>query len=306
MKKAIYFILAGLIIFGGMEYFLYKNLNKFIQAGHDTEANDPKDILLASNDINFESDDGTDLFGWLIQGNPGYPAVIIAHKYGSNRSVTLLKMEGLITKLNKQGYYIFLFDFRGHGQSGGKSALGFKESQDVASAVKALIKYKQISHRFAVLGVGMGAIASAKAFNSVDEVKVVLLDSIYDDVADKYTREIIHEWPFLAVSRPVMAKAVDMNLKRMLRIPTTNLNLPVQMARLYPKAVIFIEKEPLNDPVRQLYDAAREPKELLHLQDTAAGELIGESRERYNTEVEEKIKKYLPPTRGEKTLELPK
>jgi alpha/beta superfamily hydrolase len=306
MKKTVYIVVAALIILGGVEYFLYKNLTKFIAAGHKDEANDPKDILLSSNDINFEAEDGTNLFGWLIQGKPGYPAVIIAHKYGTNRSITLLKLEGLITSLNKQGYYIFLFDFRGHGQSSGRSGLGFKESDDVAAALKALAKYKQISHRFAVLGVGMGAIASAKAFNSVDEVKVVLLDSIYDDVAAKYTKEIIHEWPFLAVSHPIMVKAVDLNLKQMLRIPTTNLNLPVQMSRLYPKAVVFIEKEPLSENVRALYEAAREPKELLHLPDTAAGELIGEARVTYNREVEEKIKKYLPPSNNEKTLDLPK
>ena len=306
MKKAVYFIVAALLVLGGVEYFLYKNLTKFIQAGHDDEADDPKDILLASNDINFEADDGTDLHGWLIQGKPGYPAVIIAHKYGTNRSKTLLILEGLISDLNKQGYYIFLFDFRGHGLSGGKSALGFKESDDVAAAIKALVKYKQISHRFAVLGVGMGAIAAAKAFNSVDEVKVILLDSIYDDVAAKYADEIIHEWPFLSFSHPVMVKAIDLNLKQMLRIPTTNLNLAVQMSRLYPKAVIFIEKEPLSDRVRALYEAAREPKELLNLPDTAAGELIGQSRETYNTQVEQKIKKYLPPSNNEKTLDLPK
>jgi hypothetical protein len=103
-----------------------------------------------------------------------------------------------------------------------------------------------------------------------------------------------------------MVRAVDLNLKQMLRIPTTDLNLRVQMSRLYPKAVVFIEKEPLSENVRQLYEAAREPKELLHLQDTAAGELIGEARVTYNREVEEKIKKYLPPSNNEKTLELPK
>jgi pimeloyl-ACP methyl ester carboxylesterase len=291
MKKAGYFIVAGLLILGGMEYFLYKNLTRFIKGDHKEETNDPKDILLASNDINFEAEDGTSLHGWLIQG--------------TNRSVTLLKLEGLISNLNKQGYYIFLFDFRGHGLSGGKSALGFKESDDLAAAIKALAKYKQISHRFAVLGVGMGAIAAAKAFNSMDEVKVILLDSIYDDVAAKYADEIIHDWPFLSFSHPVMVKAIDLNLKQMLRIPTTNLNLPVQMPRLYPKAVIFIEKEPLSDGVRALYEAAREPKELLHLPDTAAGELIGPSREKYNTEVEQKIKKYLPASSNEKSVDVP-
>jgi alpha-beta hydrolase superfamily lysophospholipase len=306
MKKAGYFILAALIVLGGIEFFLYKSLTKFIQAGHTKEENDPKDMLLSSNDINFEAEDGTPLYGWLIQGKPGFPAVIIAHKYGTNRSATLLNMEGLISTLNKQGYYIFLFDFRGHGQSGGKSALGFKESEDVAGAIKALVKYKQIDHRFAVLGVGMGAIATARAFNSVDEVKVVLLDSIYDDVAAKYANEMIHEWPFLSFSRRVMVKAIDLNLKHMLKIPSTNLNLRSQMARLYPKAVIFIEKDPLHERVRTLYEAAREPKELLHLQDTAAGELIGKAREIYNAEVEQKIKKYLPPSGTQRTLDLPK
>jgi uncharacterized protein len=306
MKKLAYFILAALIILAGIEYFLYKNLTKFIEAGHREEENDPKTLLLSSNDINFRSDDGVDLHGWLIQGRPGFPAVILAHKYGSNRSSILLTLEGLITGLNKQGYYVFLFDFRGHGQSGGNSALGFKESEDVAAAIKALSKYTQISHRFAVLGVGMGAIASAKAFNSVEEVKGVLLDSIYDDVPAKYANEIIHQWPFLSFSQPIMTKAISLNLEQMLHIPSTNLNLSVQMARLYPKAVVFIEKEPLNDRVRALYESAREPKELLNLKDTAAGELIGTDRETYNTEVEQKIRKYLPPSSNERTLDIPK
>lgn len=305
MKKIGYFLLAALLILAGIEYFLYRNISKFLQAQQKEEQTDPKTLLLSSNDINFRSDDGTDLHGWLIQGKPGFPAVIIAHKYGSNRSSILLTLEGLIASLNKQGYYVFLFDFRGHGQSSGTSALGYKESQDVAAAIKALSKYTQISHRFAVLGVGMGAIASAKAFNSVEEVKCVLLDSIYDDVPGKYADEIIHEWPFLAVSKPVMSKAIGLNLEQLLDIPSTDLNLPVQMSRLYPKAVVFIEREPLNDSVRALYEAAREPKELLHLKDTAAGELIGPDRETYNIEVEQKIKKYLPPSNNEKTLDIP-
>ena len=306
MKKLGYFALVALVILAGVEYFVYKNVTKFIQSGHSEERDDPKTMLLSSNDINFRSDDGIDLHGWLIQGKPGYPAIIMAHKYGSNRSSILLTLEGLITSLNKQGYYVFLFDFRGHGESRGQSALGYKEFEDVGAAVKALSKYTQISHRFAVLGVGMGAIASAKAFNSVEEVKCVLLDSIYDDVPAKYADELITQWPFLSFSRPVLAGAIGLNLKQMLRIPTTDLNLPVQMSRLYPKAVVFIEKDPLNARVRALYEAAREPKELLTLKDTAAGELIGPDRDTYNKEVEQKILKYLPTSNNERTLDIPK
>ncbi len=306
MKKVGYFFLIAIILLAGVEYFIYWNVSKFIQRGHSEERDDPKSMLLSSNDINFRSDDGIDLHGWLIQGKAGFPAVIIAHRYGSNRSSTLLTLEGLITSLNKQGYWIFLFDFRGHGESSGQSALGFKEFEDAGAAVKALSKYTQIQHRFAVLGVGMGAIASAKAFNSVEEVKCVLLDSIYDNVPAKYGDEIINQWQFLSFSRPVLAAAIGLNLKQMLQIPSTDLNLPVQMSRLYPKAVVFIEKEPLNTRVRALYEAAREPKELLTLKDTAAGELIGQDRDTYNTEVEQKIRKYLPISNNERTLDIPK
>jgi pimeloyl-ACP methyl ester carboxylesterase len=306
MKKLGYFFLAALVILAGLEFLVYRNVTKFIERGHDQERDDPKSLLLSSNDINFRSADGMDLHGWLIQGKSGAPAVIIAHEYDSNRSATLLTLEGLITGLNKQGYWIFLFDFRGHGDSSGKSGLGYKESEDVAAAVKALSKYTQISHRFAVLGVGMGAIASAKAFNSVEEVKCVLLDSIYDNVPAKYAGDMLNQWPFLSFSQPILSAAISINLRQMLSIPTTDLNLPVQMARLYPKAVIFIEKEPLDPSVRALYEAAREPKELLTLKDTAAGELIGPERDTYNTEVEQKIRKYLPISNNERTLDIPK
>src|SRR6185295_17695128 len=97
MKKFAYFLLAAVVILGGIEYFLYQNVTKFLAKQQRDEQNDPKALLLSSNDINFRSDDGVDLHGWLIQGKPGYPAVIMAHKYGSNRSSLLLTLEGLIT-----------------------------------------------------------------------------------------------------------------------------------------------------------------------------------------------------------------
>src|SRR5215471_13983100 len=107
MKKVGYFFLVVILILAGIEYFLYRNVSTFIQRSHDVEKDDPKSMLLSSNDINFRSDDGVDLHGWLIQGKPGFPAIIIAHKYDATRSSSLLTLEGLITSLNKQGYWVF-------------------------------------------------------------------------------------------------------------------------------------------------------------------------------------------------------
>lgn len=304
MRKLGYFLIAILAILAGIEFFLYRNVSKFTTLPQKKETSEPSALLLPSNDISFQSDDGAALHGWLIQGKVGYPAILIAHKYGSNRSLLLVKLEGLIARLNKLGYFIFLFDFRGHGQSGSTSSLGFRESQDFSAALKAVLKYRQIARRVGVLGVGMGAIAASEAFNSVDEVKCIILDSIYESIPSKYTDEIITEWPFLSFSRPFLLKGVDWNIKQILKIPTTDLALADKMPKLYPKAVIFVEKEPLNDHVKALYEAAREPKELLQMEATAEDELIGEAREKYTLQLEEMVRKYLPSVSDEKTLEL--
>ncbi|MCI0549876.1 MAG: hypothetical protein L0287_02865, partial [Anaerolineae bacterium] len=163
-----------------------------------------------------------------------------------------------------------------------------------------------IARRVGVLGIGMGAIAASQAFHSVDEVKCLVLDSIYDNIPRKYTEDIVVEWPFLAFSRPVLSQGLALNMRVFLRVPSTNLDLPAGMSKLYPKALVFVEKAPLNERVRILYEAAKEPKELLQLQETASNELIGEAREKYCSQVEIKIKEYLPPVSSDKTMDLTK
>jgi pimeloyl-ACP methyl ester carboxylesterase len=306
MRKLAIILIPILVIGGALEYLLFDSIRKFTKVSKKEEINDPKDLLLSANDINFQTDDGVSLHGWLIQGKSGYPALIIAHPYGANRSTTLIKLEGLISNLNKQGYFVFLFDFRGHGQSSSTSALGFRESADLNAAVKEVLKYKQIARRIGVLGVGMGAIAASQAFQSVDEVKFLILDSIYEDISTRYADAIIVEWPFLAFSKPVLAQGLDLNFRHLFRIPSTDLNLSATMPKLYPKVLLFVDKTPPANNVLALYKSAREPKELLQMQETAAGELIGETRDTYNRQIEEKIKKYLPPVSNEKTLEIGK
>ena len=75
---------------------------------------------------------------------------------------------------------------------------------------------------------------------------------------------------------------------------------------LYPRAVLFAEKNPPSETARKLYEAAKEPKELLQLGETASGELMGESKIKYKQELLVKILEYFPPQTDQQTLELPK
>lgn len=293
-----------LVILGGAEFALHQVISKSITPPKGKEGIDPKSLLLTANDINFKSEDNINLNGWLIHGREGFPALIIAHGYGSNRSETLGKLEGLIASLNKQGYFIFLFDFRGHGGSSSRSALGFREQEDLQAALKQVLQYRHIERRVAVLGIGMGAIAASKASKSADEVKFVILDSIYEDISFRCTEQIKTEWPFLSFAGPFLSRAVDWNLRQILGIPDTELGLAGRMPALYPKTVLYVEKKPLRDDVKALYEATKEPKELIQLDETASGELIGDLRLKYTREIETKILEYLPAIGSGQTLEL--
>jgi pimeloyl-ACP methyl ester carboxylesterase len=303
-KKFLYFLLIILIIAGSIEFALHKILTSYLHVTSSQPEISPATLLLNANDIPFKASDGTELHGWLIQGKPGSPAMIIAHDYGSNRSETLGKLEALISALNKQGYFIFIFDFRGHGNSKSPSTLGYKERLDLEAALKEVLKYKQIEPRIGVLGIGMGAIAASETCGKIDAVKFVMLDTIYDDIPAKFTQKIIDDWPFTKFAQPALLQLVHLNFKYMLQVPETKLNLAKYMPDLYPKPVLFVERNPVDPGARSIYEATKEPKELIQLGETASGELIGDVRTRYKDELEGKILQYFPPAVQQTTLEI--
>src|SRR3972149_1815773 len=99
MRKLGYILLPFLVVAAGLEYLLYTKLDRFQNPAKKEELNDPSDLLLPSNDITFRSEDGVNLNGWLIQGKPGFPALVMRQEYRLTRPVLLVRPEGLITSL---------------------------------------------------------------------------------------------------------------------------------------------------------------------------------------------------------------
>ena len=77
-----------------------------------------------------------------------------------------------------------------------------------------------------------------------------------------------------------------------------------KLPALHPKSILFVEKKPLAESAKAFYEVASEPKEMLLLNETAAGELIGADRDTYNEQLWKEIQKYFPPVSNEQTLEL--
>jgi uncharacterized protein len=147
---------------------------------------DPADLLLHAEDVEMQAADGVPLSGWLVQGAPGRPAIILCHDLGQSRSSLL----NTAAALSRKGYPLLLLDFRGHGQSGGTgSTLGIDERLDVLAAVALLQDHKEIDGtRIGLWGVGMGAYAGALAAREEPTLRALALDALHPDVPAELDR----------------------------------------------------------------------------------------------------------------------
>src|SRR5262249_60702267 len=108
--------------------------------------------------------------------------------------------------------------------------------------LQSLVNYKWSDRRMGFLGGGMGAIAAIRGCQSVDEVKFLILDSAYDNIPERVTNDLLSEWPpFLAFIHPTVTRAVDWNLRDMLHLQSTNLDLQKGVASLYPRPLLFVD-----------------------------------------------------------------
>ncbi len=134
----------------------------------------PEALGLPYEEFTVRSRDGVELKGWLIRGG-GKGPVIVAHGYTSNMGATYTRVaaEGLV----RRGYTVALFDFRGHGSSGGSyTTVGPKEAGDLLDVADWLLR-KTGASRVALVGYSMGAMASILAASMDERVAVVVADS---------------------------------------------------------------------------------------------------------------------------------
>ena len=140
----------------------------------------PAEYGLKYEDVSFNSTvDNIPLSGWLID-SPGDKAIIMLHGKDQTRD----RDEAFLEKASifvQNNYDVLMFDFRGHGLSGGERyAFGAWETRDVAGALKFLQDrgYDTIG----TYGVSMGAAISLLTAPDYPEIKALMVDSPYADL----------------------------------------------------------------------------------------------------------------------------
>lgn len=131
----------------------------------------------------WQNADGSQSRGWLLRGIPNAPAVILLHRYGTDRSHVL----NLGVKMNEAtNFTVLMPDHRGHGPQPGtkKTTFGGCEGTDTTSAIAYLRTLKSpedltlVGKDIGMYGLELGALSAISAAATDPSVKALVLDSV--------------------------------------------------------------------------------------------------------------------------------
>jgi hypothetical protein len=213
---------------------------------------DPADSGLRYEVIKFPSMDGTELTGMFFASTA--PALgTIVHLHGNAQNMT--SHFQYFSWLAREGFNVFIFDYRGYGASKGKPGLD-EAVQDAVVALKQVRKIPGVDGgRIAVFGQSLGGAIgiAAIAESGLPQPQALVLEGTfysYKSVASAVLRKHWWSWPFSWFPWLAMSGS----------------HVPYKEIAGITSPKLFIHSE--TDPVvpfsqgKRLYDASPGPKEL--------------------------------------------
>ncbi len=257
----------------------------------------PEDFSMEYRNINFSTEDGIDIRGWYIKGTEK-GTIILCHPYGMDKGDCLAQARFL----NNAGYNILLFDFRGHGNSGGKySSLGYYETKDLLAGV--LFLKEKGENKIGIIGFSMGGTVALLAASLSSDINAVVSEGAYlsfhsavYSFAKCYYRA--PRYPFLP---PAIWTAgirlgfnpKELNLKNGSTEPSSRAQAEgfteVYLHKISPTPILIIHsREDREIPVSEgieIFNTAREPKYLWIVSDAEHLECYLKEGKRYEEKV---------------------
>jgi hypothetical protein len=176
--------------------------------GRASGSADPLSYGVYYDPVNFLSDDGAHLDGWLVPVIDAkrvldekdsiigrhYPAVVLVHDFGGSRE----QMLPLVAPLHRAGIVVLGMNLRGTASlSSEAQTFGIKEAQDVKAAVEMLRRRPYVDpNRIALVGLGTGANACMLAARSDPSIEVMVLAAPVDGFDQAFTNRVgsNHAW----------------------------------------------------------------------------------------------------------------
>ena len=210
--------------------------------------------LLGLQRVTFPSSDGTLIVGWYLPSRDS-SAVLLAH--GSDATRATLLAEARI--LAATGHGVLLFDFPGHGESGGAVRFGPPAKAAVEGAVDFLCSRRGVDPaRIGALGFSDGGIAVAAAAAADKRILATALVATPSDAARQIDEEYRRLGPFAVYGAVLAYRRRGLHLNSLRSIE--------YVASISPRSLaIFGGEEDRVVPVdeaRELFAASRPPHEL--------------------------------------------
>ncbi len=285
--SVVIFLLAFLVIyFASNVFFIWKIIDVKKLPVYST----PEDAFLNYKEVEFSASGGPLLSGWLINGREGAPVIVACHDLGSNK-------EGLlnsVVELNKAGYSVLLFDFRGHGESRGRTTLGMKEADDVIAAVLTLEnKFNYKRSRIGLYGVSMGAYSIIAAAGTLPGITAIAADSPYATISYFIENSLLNEQKISFFFPPV-----NNFIFSCLTAGWTSPDLEKTVAKLDGTNLLFLVENSDEDSYGQsklIYSAADESyASIVGLSATMKSSLYDEEKRNYENQILGFFKSCLP------------
>jgi fermentation-respiration switch protein FrsA (DUF1100 family) len=209
--------------------------------------------LFVHRDIEFLASDGLALHGWYFPAERARGSILVLHGNAQNLSAHVNSVLWLV----REGFNIFIFDYRGYGHSDGKPDLAGAH-RDADAALETLFLLPGVEpDRVVVLGQSLGgpiAVYTVAHSRHREQIRALVIDSAFSSyrrIAREKLASFWLTWPF---QYPLSWTIRD------------DFSADKWIGKISPVPVLILQG--LDDPVvpahhaRLLYEAAHQPKEL--------------------------------------------
>ena len=241
----------------------------------------PRDFVpLTGQDVEFRAFDGLALRGSIFRANPDFERrgmIIFAHEYASDKSSCARYCRPLI----ENGYDVFSFDFRGHGESSaepGYKARQWASDREVSDMTGAIayvedwLEARGFPVKLGIFGISRGAGAAILAAQHDPRVHALLVDGAFS--TDTTIEHLMRRWAYIFAKVRLVYENHPPTFWRVLRwfmIQRAQRELGVEfpsvrkaLMRMSPRPIFFIHGEKDSYiPVEQtelLYALSSQPK----------------------------------------------
>lgn len=162
----------------------------------------PAAFKIEYHNVSFQSHDGTRLHGWFIPATgPPHGTVVFFHGNAENISTHY----GAVAWLTGRGYHLFLFDYRGYGQSSGVAKMsGIQE--DARAAIEYVRTRPDVDpNRLILFGQSLGgAIAVYAVAEQIREgIRALVIESTFTSYRTIAREKLAGFWPTWPLQWPL-------------------------------------------------------------------------------------------------------